>query len=154
MDVKDWSEHKPAVFEYKGGNWIRNWFSNFTSCNLVIGGKIWPSVENYYQAMKTLDLDKQEQIRRMTPAESKRAGRKVKVRDDWEKVKTGVMRMALEVKFSLPEWKAKLLADTGTIVEWNNWGDRIWGATLDGMGENRLGVLLMEIRDNYLKEKA
>lgn len=152
MRIQDWSEFKPKTFEYKGGKWIRNWFSNFMPCNILLRDVIWPSVENYYQAMKTTDIYKQEEIRRMTPAESKRAGRKVKVRADWENIKTEIMNSALQAKFALPHWKEKLLSESGVIVEWNNWGDRIWGATLDGMGENRLGILLMEIRDNYLKQ--
>jgi predicted NAD-dependent protein-ADP-ribosyltransferase YbiA (DUF1768 family) len=35
------------------------------------------------------------------------------------------------------------------IIEWNNWGDRIWGKTYDGVGENHLGKILMKIREEH-----
>ena len=46
-----------------------------------------------------------------------------------------------------PDLKKKLLA-TGDehLEEGNTWGDTIWG-TVDGVGENRLGKILMRVRD-------
>lgn len=32
------------------------------------------------------------------------------------------------------------------LEEGNTWGDTIWG-TVDGVGENRLGKILMRVRD-------
>lgn len=32
-------------------------------------------------------------------------------------------------------------------MEENNWGDKFWG-TVNGVGENHLGKILMRIRDN------
>lgn len=143
----NWLQHKPHAFEYSGP-WVRNWFSNFVTCNIVIDGLIWPSVENYYQAMKTTDPQKQSSIRCMTPQQAKKAGRAILIRDDWNQNKEKVMMRALEAKFSQPEWQQKLLA-TGDapIIEWNNWRDQIWGVTLDGQGENKLGLLLMKLRN-------
>ena len=42
---------------------------------------------------------------------------------------------------------ARLLIETGdaTLIEGNTWGDRVWGVC-DGVGENRLGRILMRIR--------
>ena len=50
-------------------------------------------------------------------------------------------------KFQWPDLQVKLLA-TGDayLEEGNTWGDRIWG-TVDGQGENRLGKILMQVRD-------
>jgi predicted NAD-dependent protein-ADP-ribosyltransferase YbiA (DUF1768 family) len=40
-----------------------------------------------------------------------------------------------------------LLASGGaTLEEGNPWGDRLWGV-VDGVGENRLGKILMKVRD-------
>ena len=46
-----------------------------------------------------------------------------------------------------PDLKEELLA-TGDehLEEGNTWGDAIWG-TVDGVGENRLGKILMRVRD-------
>lgn len=152
--MKNWLAHKPEEFLYSG-KWIRNWFSNFEPVNLWIEGRQWPSVENYYQAMKTNDPVIQEQIRCSSPSEAKRYGRKIKMNQfsDWESRKTGVMKQALMAKFQQDRWRKALLS-TGTepIIEWNNWGDQIWGVTLDGIGENRLGLLLMAIREKLQKE--
>ena len=43
--------------------------------------------------------------------------------------------------------KEKLLA-TGDayLIEGNTWGDRVWGQ-VNGVGQNRLGKILMEVRD-------
>lgn len=38
-----------------------------------------------------------------------------------------------------------MATDDAELVEGNTWGDRYWGV-VDGVGENRLGKLLMERR--------
>ena len=57
------------------------------------------------------------------------------------------MRTCLIEKFSDPVLRDKLMA-TGNcqLIEGNTWGDRYWGVC-DGVGQNHLGRLLMEIRD-------
>lgn len=151
--MENWLQYKPERFEYRG-KWIHNWFSNVAPSPIVLStGQItdvWPSVENYYQAMKTEDMPTQEAIRMASPAESKRMGRKVHMRPDWDNIKKDVMMRALRVKFSLSPWYEALVG-TGDqpIIEWNNWGDRIWGVTEDGVGQNLLGICLMEIREEF-----
>ncbi len=153
--MKNWLEHKPESFFFKG-KWIHNWFSNMSLCEIVVDGKTYPSTENYYQAMKSLDEDIQLQISVATPSQSKQMGRRIKIREDWEEVKVEFMRKALEAKFTQNEfYKGMLLATcdfTGikddVIVEWNNWGDKEWGADWKtGIGNNKLGILLMEVRE-------
>lgn len=143
-----WSEHRPAKFDMRGG-WVHNWFSNMAPSNITIDGVTYRSVENYYQAMKTLNESEQAAIAVASPSKSKQLGRKVTLRPDWEQVKYVVMKTALRAKFNQPEWKDKLLA-TGNevLIEWNNWNDRIWGVSIaDNQGQNLLGKALEEIRD-------
>ncbi len=85
------------------------------------------------------------------PGSSKRAGRKIKLRSDWEEIKDGVMKLALILKFSQhPKLGIKLLAtEDAYLIEGNDWGDKYWGQ-VDGEGKNRLGELLMEVRE-FLK---
>ena len=126
--------------------------SNFWPCCIYYEGKAYPSTEAAYQAAKTLDQDVRENFTRMTPAESKKAGRKLIIRPDWESVKLQVMEDLVRQKFTKYEdLKQKLLA-TGSLqlIEGNTWGDRIWGCTLeDGkwVGENNLGKILMKVRE-------
>lgn len=132
---------------YKG-KWVYNWFSNMEIDPITIDGITYPSVENYYQAQKTLDLEQRKQFETCSPSYSKRLGRAVNLRDDWGQVKLSVMEKALRVKFAPDtKWYNKLKETEGEIVETNNWNDKFWGKTLDGIGENYLGKILMKIRD-------
>jgi len=67
---------------------------------------------------------------------------------DWEEVKEDVMRRALRAKFTQHDDLRVLLLETGeaVIVE-NAPGDLYWGIGRDGTGKNRLGALLMELRE-------
>lgn len=146
--MKDWTKHRPNEFEFMG-NWVKNWFSNMVVCPITIDGIEYMSTENYFQAMKSLNREDHIRIAQLAPNKSKQAGRKLRLRSDWEEVKYEVMKTALRAKFALPEWKEQLL-NTGdsVIIEWNNWNDKIWGVDIDdNLGKNLLGLALMEIRE-------
>lgn len=132
--------------------------SNFHSCTIRFDGIIYPDVETAYQCQKTLSQperdhvmfvydDKGVPIRRTTPGEAKRAGKRVTKRKDWYEVKIDVMRELLIEKFKTSRL-ADLLIATGDaeLVEVNTWGDVFWGV-VNGKGENHMGKLLMEIRE-------
>jgi len=115
----------------------------------VIPGRFgdYPTVEHFFQAMKTDNIVDQEKIRTAeTPGKAKRLGRRVQLRSDWDLIKLGVMWNALFYKFMNPELARRLLAVEGEIVEDNNWGDTFWGVC-NGKGENILGKMLMDLRD-------
>jgi len=119
-----------------------------------------PTVEHYYQAMKSLDVVVWCAISKLkTPGQAKRAGYgkpflvdgfngyfAVRLRPDWEQAKVGVMEQGLRAKFQYPHLRNKLLA-TGTsrLEEGNTWNDTFWGVC-NGKGENTLGKLLMMLR--------
>jgi ribA/ribD-fused uncharacterized protein len=105
------------------------------------------TVEHAFQAAKTLDLDQRRRIAAInSPAEAKRAGRKVALRPGWDQIRVWVMGELLSFKFGFPQLFDHLLA-TGDaeLVEGNTWGDTFWGVC-QGRGENVLGHLLMAIR--------
>ena len=113
--------------------------------------RVWPTVEHYYQAMKfPNDPVWQEEIRNArTPAAAKRMGldRAHPVRADWEAVKVPYMRMALEAKFRQnPTALAYLLQSQGRQLVYSTKADPFWGEGRGGNGQNKLGVLLMEVR--------
>lgn len=111
-------------------------------------GKEYPTVEHYFQAMKTFDPQKRELIRSAeSPGKAKRIGRLIQLREDWEERKLDIMEKALIQKFQIPKLREKLLA-TGNeeLVEGNFWNDIYWGVC-KGEGENHLGKLLMNIRE-------
>ncbi len=128
-----------------------SWLSNFTEVSIKYDNIIYPSVENFYVAMKTEDVSIRKQISLMTAAESKKIGRKLIIRKDWEDIKLSVMYYGLNAKFKQEPFKSKLLA-TGdqNIVEGNYWNDTFWGVDLKqnpNIGENHLGRLIMRVRD-------
>lgn len=137
---------QPDITEFKGSY---RWLSNFWPLRLEIDGEIWPSVENFYQAQKTLVPDEREQFTDCGPAAAKRRGRKVTLRLDWDEVKEEVMLRGLREKFKHPELR-ELLLRTGDclLMEGNRWGDTYWGVCFKkGCGQNRLGQLLMLVRE-------
>lgn len=130
------------------------WLSNFAMIPFVADSVTWPSVEHAYQAGKTLRFDLQHAIRlAKTPRDAKRLGRKVALRDDWEDVKDGYMAALLRTKFAAPLLGAKLVA-TGRalLIEGNSWHDNYWGDCVcpkccTKAGLNKLGGLLMVVRE-------
>lgn len=128
-------------------------FSNFQPVPVSHEGILYPSVEHYYQAMKTLDLAERRRIAQLpTPGMAKTAGKKLFHRRDWERVKIEVMRDGLKKKFSPGSAYLAALLRTGSdeVVESNRWHDVFWGRCIclqhNGAGENQLGQLLMELR--------
>lgn len=83
-----------------------------------------------------------------TPARAKQLGRLAPLRPDWEDMKLGVMSFLVGQKFERHRHLARLLLDTGYqhLEEGNWWGDTFWG-TCKGVGENHLGLILMQMRD-------
>lgn len=131
-------------------------FSNFYATRLILDGKEWPTSEHYYQAMKFLDPVLQETIRTAsTPTIAASLGRSKDspLREDWESVKEDVMRKAIYAKFS-QNWKLKekLLATNDAILVEHTVKDSYWGDGGNGKGKNRLGYLLMQLR-NILREE-
>lgn len=127
--------------------------SNFAPCKVTYNGKIYRTVEHAFQAAKSLDEMEQKIFLFVSdPAEAKRWGRQVHLRPDWEKVKENVMKDLLKQKFNNLKYKEKLLAtENNTLIEGNNHKDTYWGVC-NGIGKNRLGILLMEVRDELRKE--
>ena len=130
--------------------------SNFWSCCIAFEGHSYRTVEHAFQAAKTLDEDERRRIRNEPDAGgAKRRGKHATLREDWEQIKVGVMRDLLRQKFGTDPLRSRLLkTGKSKLVEGNWWGDRFWGVC-DGKGENHLGKLLMEIREELrvAKEK-
>jgi ribA/ribD-fused uncharacterized protein len=123
--------------------------SNFELTYIDFEGRIYPSTENAFQACKTLDSDLREPFTKMTPAEAKKAGSKLPLRGDWEHVKTDTMLAVCFDKFYRNRFLRERLLNTGDryLEETNHWGDKTWGADYKtGIGENRLGKILMKLR--------
>ena len=127
--------------------------SNFWKSDVTYEGDTYPTVEHAYQAAKTLDLEMREIIRDdNSPFEAKKVGQCLEMREDWEEIKISVMADLVTQKFAHKKLRRKLLATTSVdIIEGNTWGDIFWGVC-DGVGENHLGNILMDVRDEIITE--
>lgn len=123
--------------------------SNFFPAIFFWCGWWWSSTEHAYQAMKAEDMDDFKAILHCdTPGQAKRMGKNVRMREDWEEIKLGVMRAVVTEKFTQNHHLMMLLQNTedAELIEGNTWGDTYWGVCR-GVGENNLGKILMEIRN-------
>lgn len=126
--------------------------SNFFPCDMEVAGVRYPTLEHAFQAEKTTNPTEREIIRiARTPGQAKALGRRVTLREGWNELRVDVMRELLRIKFSDRVLRAELLA-TGDarLVEGNHWNDRFWGVC-KGKGENWLGRLLMELREELAR---
>jgi ribA/ribD-fused uncharacterized protein len=117
----------------------------------------YPTVEHFYQAMKSLSILERMAISSVPyPEAAKEHGCSIHLRSDWEEIKVPVMRFGLMLKFATNhELKIQLLNTlTYILVEGNYWHDNIWGNCLCSKcvnieGQNFLGYLLMEVRELF-----
>jgi hypothetical protein len=124
-----------------------SFLSNFYPAPVMLDYVWYSTVEHAYQAAKSLLVPERNNIKLCrTPGEAKKIGRQVSLRSDWEQVKENVMLDLLRQKFT-PMDLRELLINTGSsvLVEGNSWGDTYWGQC-SGVGQNKLGVLLMQVR--------
>lgn len=121
---------------------------NFYEVPVVYKGLTYQNNEAAFQAQKTLDENIRRQFVDLDPSEAKNLGRKISLRPDWEDVKEQEMLEICRAKFTQhPDLMQRLLM-TGNrpLEEGNTWGDREWG-TVNGVGNNKLGKILMRIRE-------
>jgi ribA/ribD-fused uncharacterized protein len=144
------------------GRW--GFLSNFYPCQIEHKGITYPSLEHYYVALKITEMqfidgsyytasDLREIISKIpSPSEVKKLGRKLKVRTDWDDKKLDFMKWGVKEKFK-NEKLADLLLSTGDseLIEGNWWHDNFYGKCFcpkcNGSGENHLGKILMNIRE-------
>jgi ribA/ribD-fused uncharacterized protein len=106
------------------------------------------TVEHHFQAAKAVKAEASAWVMAApNPGIAKKRGRQVKLRADWNAVRNDVMLGLLRRKFEDPELR-HLLMSTGDaeLIEGNTWGDTYWGVC-NGVGENWLGKLLMQVRE-------
>lgn len=146
----------------------RDFLSNFYPCK--IESKMIPvlaeqnpnltfrSAECAYQCAKCANVSDMKIFETLSPGQSKRHGRKIEIRTDWNEIKIDIMESILKIKFSDEKLKNKLIS-TGNaeLIEGNNWHDNFWGfchcsSCADVIHTNNLGNLLMKIRNELTNQ--
>jgi ribA/ribD-fused uncharacterized protein len=159
-----WSAAPAAARTAPARRKITNWktpetsfLSNFHPADVEFEGVRYPTVEHAYQAAKSLDPKIRAGISKLkTAADAKAAGKRLAMRKDWNQIKDQVMEELTRKKFS-DEKLAALLEGTGDadLIHSNWWNDTYWGADeKTGAGDNRLGKILMKLRDERRKGRS
>lgn len=136
-----------------------SFLSNFTYFEkpMVRGDLVFSTNEHFYVAMKTTDHEVRKQVCDHPMKGLKKFGNSFSLREDWDDIKLDVMLYGLRYKFSKhnPQLRQKLLSTGQTeLVEYNWWNDTFWGVCLKTeMGENNLGKLLMQVREEVIYEQ-
>lgn len=122
--------------------------SNFYHSPVKYRNLIYLNAEAAFQAQKESCEKDKEQYTRMNPAQAKLVGRNCNLREDWEEIKEQTMYEIVSAKFTQNKNLAKLLLATGDayLEEGNWWHDTTWGVC-NGVGENKLGKILMRVRE-------
>jgi ribA/ribD-fused uncharacterized protein len=133
-------------------------FSNFSSFALEWKGKLYMTSEHAYHAEKFENESLKEDIRNQRSAHAAfvlAQERKEKRRSDWDEVKLGIMKEILRAKVAQHPYVKKKLMDSGErILIEDSWRDDFWGWGPNKDGENHLGKLWMEVRDEVKAQEA
>jgi ribA/ribD-fused uncharacterized protein len=150
METITIKENKDPV-KFWGNKQECPFLSNFYASPITINGITWQTSEHYYQSCKTKSSKEKAEIHNATsPTKAKAIGRKVTLRKNWDKIKDKVMMTALVAKFAQNTKIRDMLLETGDreLIE-DSPDDYYWGCGKEGNGQNKLGKLLMVVRDHF-----
>lgn len=123
----------------------------------------YPSSEHLYQALKTESQEWSDELLSIEdPHKTKTLARKklttvpnlidntYLIREDFHQIKVKLMFLVVYLKFTQNPVLAQQLMDTSNeeLIEKNYWNDTFWG-TCDDIGENNLGIILMQLREIF-----
>lgn len=135
------------------------YLANFSDTPFFLRGRRWATVEHYYQSQKFRhDLELMQRIANAaTPLAAKHLAKtfREKIDPKWGQIREGVMYDAISAKFRQNHDLAEKLVSTGDemIVEAAA-DDDYWGNGRDGLGLNRMGVLLMRLRQEMASNRS
>lgn len=133
-------------------------FDNFSSHQVRIWGKTFPTAEHAYQ-WKKFEHTHPDIAENILHAESPWRVKhisdknKSKVKKNWEEIKVAMMKEIVIAKYSQHKDVQDKLMMTGTkIIVENSPTDNFWGIGEKGKGKNVLGKIWMMIRNNEFEK--
>lgn len=142
------------VIKFSKAQSLYGCFSNFAYAPMEYKGLHFDSSEAAWQAQKCINPEDIRQFCNLSASAAKRLGRSVTLRKDWEDVKYDIMVDVLKEKFTQnPNMLRVLLStqDKPLVEDTTGWHDNVWGdcscprcATI--IGQNLLGIALMQVR--------
>ena len=150
-EITDFNQ-PPPILAFQGKY---RWLSNFWRVPFEYQGITYKSNEHFYQAWKA---NPAQRARIAACSNPKAEGRKIQLPYNWDQIKNEIMLTGLRLKFQNQELRDKLIA-TGNreLVEGNYWHDNYWGnctcqKCANIPGQNMLGKLLMQVREEITKQ--
>ena len=133
-------------------------FSNFSSFMIEWKGRLWMTSEHVYHSERFDDQTMKEELLGMRSAHDAFTYAQVnkpRQRSDWKDVKIGIMKEILHAKVAQHAYVKKKLLESGDreLIE-DSWRDDFWGWGPNKDGQNRLGKLWMEVRDEVRSKEA
>lgn len=143
-------ETEDAVFWFSGAfDPLNNWSANAVK----IWGQTFPTAEHAYHYRKFSETAPEvanQILNSPSPWAAMQIERqnKDKRRADWQEAKVDIMTEIVRAKTNQNQDVRDCLQKTGSkgIVENSPW-DSFWGCGADGNGQNQMGRILMQIRD-------
>lgn len=134
-------------------------FDNFSSFMVKYKGYLWPTAEHAYQASKFLGAAPSI-VSKIKKAKSAHDAQKIANQNkhlqikNWDNIKTKVMKKILIQKVKQHPYVLKKLVESGNrkIIE-DSWRDSNWGWGQNKNGNNLLGKLWEEVREDFKNYK-
>lgn len=146
-------DYPREIVAFKDG---RAWLGNDYPAPIAYEGVEYTSAEAAFQASKSDDPEERRRFSRMNPEKARQRGSQLIPGPAWEAAKDEIMAEILLLKFRQNLILKRRLLATGNYRLINGGKgkkDTYWGVnTITWKGENRLGVLLMKVRDDLRRE--
>ena len=140
------------------------YFSPYTAHAIEVDGVVYPTVEHAYQCMRYTDQKIKDEIwNARSPVKAWEISEKYKQdkykdfqKPDFRPHKREVMKQLMRAKADQHEEVRKALMDSGDLkivkhIDTYPPGDGFWDDGSDGKGENQMGKIWMEIREEIRK---
>ena len=131
--------------------------SNFYECPIYYNKLVFCNAEAAFQAQKVIDEKEQYKFINLNASQARKLGKTIVLRKDWEEVKDNIMYEIVKRKFTVNKELQQKLIDTKDeeLVEENWWHDTYWGIdSKTGIGKNKLGKILMKVREEVKSSNA
>ena len=126
------------------------WLSNYRSVDIKVKGITYASVEHAWLSYKSDDPEWKVLCSDgdYDAKNIKKISKFFELPQEFLENRDVIMKSLLVQKFAQPWFRIKLLeTKSREIIEGNWWNDTYWGVDMKtGIGENRLGKIIMEIR--------
>ena len=131
--------------------------SNFYEYPIYYNKLVFCNAEAAFQAQKVINEKDQYKFINLNASQARKLGKTVQLRKDWEEIKDNVMYEIVKRKFTINKELQQKLLETKEkkLVEGNWWHDTYWGVdSKTGIGQNKLGKILMKVREEAKNNNA